>query len=67
MCSLTLEVYLIVLRCFRRQLVEGLIKSMGACKRCENCGAFSPNIRKDGSNKLFQVQLSVAVGLICSR
>ncbi len=28
---------------------------MGACKRCENCGAYSPNIRKDGSNKLFQV------------
>eukprot|EP00903_Cladosiphon_okamuranus_P015157 g14015.t1 len=45
-------------RQLRRQLVDGLIKSMGACKRCENCGAFSPNIRKDGSNKLFQVPLS---------
>lgn len=38
----------------RRQLAENLIKAMGACKRCENCGAYSPNIRKDGSNKLFQ-------------
>ncbi|CBJ30250.1 RNA polymerase 1-4 RNA polymerase I large subunit [Ectocarpus siliculosus] len=45
-------------RQLRRQLAENLIKAMGACKRCENCGAFSPNIRKDGSNKLFQVPLS---------
>lgn len=39
----------------RRQVVEGFMKSIGACKRCENCGAYSPNIRKDGYNKLFQV------------
>ncbi|CAM9834431.1 unnamed protein product, partial [Hapterophycus canaliculatus] len=39
----------------RRQLAEGLMKGMATCKKCENCGAFSPTIRKDGSNKLFQV------------
>lgn len=41
----------------RRQLVENLIKTMGAPKKCENCGAVSPGIRKDGSNKLFQVRV----------
>lgn len=39
----------------RRQLVEGLMKTLAATGRCENCNAFSPTIRKDGSNKLFQV------------
>ncbi|CAM9118714.1 unnamed protein product [Sphacelaria rigidula] len=45
-------------RALRRQLVESLVKTMGESKKCQNCGAFSPNIRKDGSNKLFQVPLS---------
>lgn len=35
--------------------MDGFIKSMGAPKKCENCGAISPVIRKEGSNKLFQV------------
>lgn len=43
----------------RRRLTEELMKSIGMCIRCENCGAYSPKIRKDGSNKLFQVRVCV--------
>ncbi|CAM9299534.1 unnamed protein product, partial [Choristocarpus tenellus] len=44
-------------RTLRRELAEGLIKVIGGIKRCENCGAHSPRIRKDGSDKFFQVPL----------
>ena len=39
------------------QTVEELMAAIGAAKRCENCGAYSPSIRKDGSDKLFQVNV----------
>lgn len=29
--------------------------AIGGLKRCENCGAYSPRIQKDGFDKLFQV------------
>lgn len=48
----------IYLPCFvavRRQVVDEFMAAIGAVKRCENCGAYSPRIQKDGFDKLFQV------------
>ncbi|CAN0474263.1 unnamed protein product, partial [Ascophyllum nodosum] len=38
------------------------MSAIGAAKRCENCGAYSPSIRKDGSDKLFQMPLANKFG-----
>ncbi|KAG5175481.1 putative DNA-directed RNA polymerase I subunit RPA1 [Tribonema minus] len=42
----------------RRQIADDVIKAIGACKKCQNCGAFSPVLRKDGHTKLFLKPLS---------
>ena len=43
----------------RRQLVKEVISACKASKSCPNCGAFSPKIRQDSSNKIFQSPLSL--------
>ncbi|CAM9339535.1 unnamed protein product, partial [Discosporangium mesarthrocarpum] len=45
-------------RTLRRELVEEFIRDMAVPKTCQNCGAHSPKIRTDGSDKFFQVPLS---------
>eukprot|EP00611_Tribonema_gayanum_P024980 TRINITY_DN5599_c0_g1_i6.p1 TRINITY_DN5599_c0_g1~~TRINITY_DN5599_c0_g1_i6.p1 ORF type:complete len:1786 (-),score=636.59 TRINITY_DN5599_c0_g1_i6:85-4983(-) len=45
-------------RAYRRQIADDVIKAIGACKKCQNCGAFSPVLRKDGHTKLFLKPLS---------
>ncbi len=45
-------------RKIRRQLVKDFLNACGACKKCLNCGAFSPRIRHDNYNKIFQSPLS---------
>jgi len=41
---------------YRRQVVASYFRSIPA-KRCQNCQTFVPNIRKDGTSKLFEVKL----------
>jgi DNA-directed RNA polymerase I subunit RPA1 len=43
----------------RRRLVKELITACKAQKSCQNCGAYSPKIRQDSSNKIFQSPLSL--------
>jgi len=43
---------------FHRNLVKEVISSCKAAKNCPHCGAFSPRIRQDSSNKIFQAPLS---------
>jgi len=43
----------------RRRLIKELIAACKAAKSCPNCGAFSPKIRQDSSNKIFQSPLSL--------
>lgn len=43
----------------RRQLVKEIITSCKTAKSCPNCGAFSPKIRQDSGNKIFQLPLSL--------
>ena len=43
----------------RRRLVKEFITSCKATKSCPHCGAFSPKIRQDSSNKIFQSPLSL--------
>lgn len=45
-------------RAVRKQLVKDFISDCLSCKKCNNCGAFSPRIRQDNSNKIFQSPLS---------
>jgi len=45
-------------RSVRRQLAKEFISTCNACKKCNNCNAFSPRIRQDNSNKVFQNPLS---------
>lgn len=45
-------------RSVRRLLVKEFLSACGACKKCQNCGAFSPRIRHDNYNKVFQAPLS---------
>mmetsp|Transcript_32891 Transcript_32891/g.37873 ORF Transcript_32891/g.37873 Transcript_32891/m.37873 type:complete len:1758 (-) Transcript_32891:11-5284(-) len=44
---------------YRRQLVKEVISTGKAAKSCSHCGAFSPKIRQDSSNKIFQSPLSL--------
>jgi DNA-directed RNA polymerase I subunit RPA1 len=41
-----------------RDLVKELISTCKSAKSCPHCGAFSPRIRQDSSNKIFQSPLS---------
>lgn len=41
-----------------RQWVKEVVTSCKATKSCPNCGAFSPRIRQDASNKIFQAPLA---------
>jgi len=45
-------------RSVRRKLVKDFIAACGASKKCNNCDAFSPKIRHDNYNKVFQTPLS---------
>lgn len=45
-------------RSVRKQLVKEFISACLSCKKCNNCSAFSPRIRQDNSNKIFQSPLS---------
>lgn len=42
------------LKNMQREVVEAFFKSAMAVKKCENCGAFSPPLRKDGFTKIFR-------------
>ena len=42
----------------RRKIVKEFFKLCGTKKKCANCGAFSPKLRQDASNKIFQCPLS---------
>jgi DNA-directed RNA polymerase I subunit RPA1 len=43
-----------------RELVKEVISSCKSSKSCPHCGAFSPRIRQDASNKIFQAALSAS-------
>lgn len=45
-------------RSIRRQLIKEFISLCKACVKCHHCNAFSPKIRQDSSNKIFQGPLS---------
>ncbi len=45
-------------RGIQRQLVQEVISTCKSTKQCSHCGAFSPKLRQDASNKIFQVPLS---------
>ena len=47
-------------RSVRRLLIKEFFATCGACKNCNNCGAFSPRLRQDNYNKIFQAPLSDA-------
>ena len=42
----------------RRDITKALISDCKGARSCPNCGAFSPKIRQDNSNKVFQSPLS---------
>jgi DNA-directed RNA polymerase I subunit RPA1 len=41
----------------QRLVIDSFVKSVVACKKCENCGSFSPPLRKDGYSKIFEKAL----------
>ncbi len=41
----------------QRQVIDAFYKAAMSAKRCENCQAFSPALRKDGYSKIFQKPL----------
>eukprot|EP00532_Pseudo-nitzschia_australis_P012435 CAMPEP_0168217876 /NCGR_PEP_ID=MMETSP0140_2-20121125/7531_1 /TAXON_ID=44445 /ORGANISM="Pseudo-nitzschia australis, Strain 10249 10 AB" /LENGTH=1678 /DNA_ID=CAMNT_0008145761 /DNA_START=372 /DNA_END=5409 /DNA_ORIENTATION=+ len=43
-----------------RMLVKEVVMACKAAKSCPHCGAFSPKIRHDSSNKIFQSPLSLS-------
>lgn len=43
---------------YMRDLVKSLISTCKAAKNCPHCSAYSPKIRQDSSNKIFQSPLS---------
>jgi DNA-directed RNA polymerase I subunit RPA1 len=45
-------------RKLRKDLMNAFQSDCKRMKRCEHCGAYNPKIRHDGSNKIFQSQLS---------
>jgi hypothetical protein len=42
---------------YRKYLVGSLFKELGS-KKCMNCGAFSPSLRRDGHAKIFKLPLN---------
>ena len=42
-------------RAIRRQILKEFQGACSKCLKCQNCGAFSPKIRHDQFNKMFQV------------
>mmetsp|Transcript_27715 Transcript_27715/g.66796 ORF Transcript_27715/g.66796 Transcript_27715/m.66796 type:complete len:1765 (-) Transcript_27715:143-5437(-) len=44
---------------YMRDLVKALISTCKAAKHCPHCSAYSPKIRQDSSNKVFQSALSL--------
>lgn len=45
-------------RAYRRELSEGALKAVMEPKKCQNCGAFSPALRKEGHLKIFEKPLN---------
>jgi len=45
-------------RVVRKQIIKEFLSDCLKCKKCHNCGAFSPKIRHDAFNKIFQTPLS---------
>ena len=45
-------------RAARRQLVKDFFAACSGCKNCNNCGAYSPKLRQDNYNKVFQSPLT---------
>ena len=43
----------------RRRMIKELVSACKAAKSCPHCGAYSPKIRQDSSNKIFQSPLSL--------
>lgn len=44
----------VLIQSLQRELIEQFHRACLVVKRCENCSAFSPQVRKDGSAKIFQ-------------
>lgn len=44
----------LMIKQMQREVIDSFMKLCQATKRCENCSAFSPAIRKDGAAKIFQ-------------
>jgi hypothetical protein len=47
-----------VSRTAQRAVIDAFIKSSTACRKCENCNAYSPSFRKDGYTKIFMKPLA---------
>jgi DNA-directed RNA polymerase I subunit RPA1 len=47
-------------RSMKRNLVKQVLSMCMGSKKCNHCGAFSPKIRQDSSNKIFQAAISHA-------
>ena len=45
-------------RAVRRQTLKDFFSACAGVKNCNNCGAFSPRLRQDNFNKIFQAPLS---------
>jgi DNA-directed RNA polymerase I subunit RPA1 len=45
-------------RALRRELVEAVLKSATGNRKCENCGAHTRSLRREGTTKIFQKPLS---------
>lgn len=45
-------------RSIKRDLIKQVLAACMGSKKCDHCGAFSPKIRQDSSNKIFQAPLS---------
>jgi hypothetical protein len=58
MLTLFYDVCVMLIAYCRREVVDEFMKIIGGMKKCENCGAFSPALRKDGYSKLFQKPLN---------
>lgn len=48
-----------LIKSLQRELIDSFMKANMAIKKCENCNAFSPPIRKDGASKIFQRPIPV--------
>ena len=47
-----------------RELVKEVISNCKSSKSCPHCGAFSPRIRQDASNKIFQASMAASAARI---